>query len=163
MAYNWNLFNLSRQVIEPYVINFLSKREKVDHVELSNQKEDMQDKIDVKVFVKNGNVIPVQIKTREKNYPNFSIPKKDIINEQENRVFCFIDKTFDAETVNKLLELNEMAMNAIQDESPKILMLTQKKFLEDLTQFTYKEKNGDGYYLVPKEYLKKLKYNKEDE
>jgi len=59
MAYNWNLLNLSRQVIEPYVINFLSKREKVDHVELSNLKEDTKDKIDAKVYTKAGEIIPV--------------------------------------------------------------------------------------------------------
>lgn len=151
MAWNEELLQASRNVIEPYAAYSIKLRPNVTNVRHTTEIEDKKQKIDLMVETINYIFCPVQVKTRQIDSDNFSLSLKDIIADQANRVFCFIDKTFSPDVVNIINEMDSKdAIQMLKDERIPILLINQNKIIENLHTFKTYTKNNNTYYLIPK-------------
>lgn len=154
MAWNQKLLELSRNVLEPYVGWYLKNhRNWVKSWDMAVGRDDTDNKIDLFIDTVDGKHCPVQVKTRNIDSTNYTLTSKDIIDSQENRVFAFIDKTFDEETINTMhsMPIND-AKQLMINEMPKVFIGSQIEIKDGIETGIIKLKyNKDKlpYYLIP--------------
>lgn len=153
MARNEKMLKLSTSVIEPYVGSYLvENRQNAKEYIPATDYEDKVLKIDLYIVSKNNVKCPVQVKTRERDSENFSLPEKDIKLEQENRVFAFVDKTFSSDVVDRLNEMNvEDVKKLLKKERPYVYLCSQKQLINGVLK--EKIKKMPSFYLIPKTFL----------
>lgn len=162
MAWNQELLQLSRNVLEPYVGNYLKeKREKIKDWELAEGIDDTVNKIDLFINTIDNVKCPLQSKVRRIDSDNFTLADKDIRPEQKHRIFAFIDKTFSDDTISKMhnMPINE-AVQQMQNEKPHVFIETQEAIQQGIKNKSiklHKDKYGGEYYIIPKTFLKEIK------